>query len=1026
MMGRRYKQHKNEMEFNFNFSVTVRSDGIKHEQLDFPVNENAKREVYRIASFKKCQKKMPAIQLALAGFYYISPGDRVQCFSCAMVVEDFQIGDSPLSMKWHKPSCLFIGGGGNSGNISLNESSSISLPSSSESASSSELQKIKSNEAKKYLLIEWISEIHKILLSSLNLYKEIDRRQTFTSDWNFYHEVSFTNSVAHYGFYYLGNGSKTQCISCGVICQFWSTEVDANEVHRNAQPICRLLNNEDTSNIPITDASTNDRDLYGPPPSGNERYVKMGIPELYPASAKVNIRKQTAASSHDDIQINMMMSANIPGPSRASRENTFVKTALSSGPISSYLSTVSFPQAEVTARSTTQNKPSEIDSEFNKLEISSSISDRGYLGGLKGSEEYSSSSSSVLEPEISLESLGTVLTKKDQTFGKQIQKSQPTKPKVLNLPSYPPLKTKDRMTPQESTDKAPSNSLMQSFLGQTAAKTASVVVPKMIVSNVPVTEEIQGYKISKSVPVSPVRGFRPIKPSGSEVQTTISNYPKRSFSTVFTQPLSTPHILSPNITSYTENAGGLQLISPTVQKVHPLDLSEHSGLGQLGISSSLGQTPILNQPQPSTFAPKIISPGPSTTGQGLFEQAAQSSVSSGNDPYALSVSQPPKLKKIIPGQTSKPKLSESTLNEVIDFLDPYKSSEHVGSSQRDINFTRTKTPELDVGNYIMEPEKSLLKETYPCSSPLHPDRCTMNIRVDTFPPTFPVYASCASISDIAEAGFFSIGSHDEICCWYCGMSAAGWCTSLDPWVKHCLELPSCEFLLRNRGKEFVKNVCKDPTWLSANRSKHHVKQYAPPTVRTNLSDGEYRLILAESLQTDLVRNLLSMGFENKVIIQLMKERVMRLGEGYTEIEDALDDLERLDPDLMDLITDVEEMLLPRPATPEPVREPVVEEPTEPEPETSEPSNTEPEPQPHHSRMESPWRSRLSEQEETDMRRELKRLKEEKRCKVCLDRDSCMIFTPCGHICACADCTKSLRKCPICRQRIERSYHTYSS
>ena len=47
------------------------------------------------------------------------------------------------------------------------------------------------------------------------------------------------------------------------------------------------------------------------------------------------------------------------------------------------------------------------------------------------------------------------------------------------------------------------------------------------------------------------------------------------------------------------------------------------------------------------------------------------------------------------------------------------------------------------------------------------------------------------------------------------------------------------------------------------------------------------------------------------------------------------------------------------------------------------------------------------------------------CTVCLTASSCMVFTRCGHLCACAGCAGSLDRCPICRARSEsiRVYRT---
>lgn len=63
---------------------------------------------------------------------------------------------------------------------------------------------------------------------------------------------------------------------------------------------------------------------------------------------------------------------------------------------------------------------------------------------------------------------------------------------------------------------------------------------------------------------------------------------------------------------------------------------------------------------------------------------------------------------------------------------------------------------------------------------------------------------------------------------------------------------------------------------------------------------------------------------------------------------------------------------------------------------------------------------------TEKEAELRRLKNEKRCKVCLDQDATLVFVPCGHICACEQCCRSLKQCPLCRTKINKAYRTYPS
>ncbi|XP_010180800.1 PREDICTED: baculoviral IAP repeat-containing protein 7 [Mesitornis unicolor] len=65
-------------------------------------------------------------------------------------------------------------------------------------------------------------------------------------------------------------------------------------------------------------------------------------------------------------------------------------------------------------------------------------------------------------------------------------------------------------------------------------------------------------------------------------------------------------------------------------------------------------------------------------------------------------------------------------------------------------------------------------------------------------------------------------------------------------------------------------------------------------------------------------------------------------------------------------------------------------------------------------------SRMSTEEQ------LRRLQEEKMCKVCMDRDVSVVFVPCGHLVACGECALNLRLCPICRAVIRGSVKTFMS
>lgn len=58
--------------------------------------------------------------------------------------------------------------------------------------------------------------------------------------------------------------------------------------------------------------------------------------------------------------------------------------------------------------------------------------------------------------------------------------------------------------------------------------------------------------------------------------------------------------------------------------------------------------------------------------------------------------------------------------------------------------------------------------------------------------------------------------------------------------------------------------------------------------------------------------------------------------------------------------------------------------------------------------------------------QLRRLQEERTCKVCMDQEVSVVFIPCGHLVVCKDCAPSLRKCPICRGTVKGTVRTFLS
>ncbi|XP_034546311.1 E3 ubiquitin-protein ligase XIAP [Notolabrus celidotus] len=65
-----------------------------------------------------------------------------------------------------------------------------------------------------------------------------------------------------------------------------------------------------------------------------------------------------------------------------------------------------------------------------------------------------------------------------------------------------------------------------------------------------------------------------------------------------------------------------------------------------------------------------------------------------------------------------------------------------------------------------------------------------------------------------------------------------------------------------------------------------------------------------------------------------------------------------------------------------------------------------------------------ERNDEDPLEKLRKLQREKQCKICMDRDICIVLIPCCHLVTCKECSESLTKCPICCGVITQKIKTF--
>lgn len=74
-------------------------------------NSSMRDKARRLMTFSQWPGSSPvlALDLAEAGFYFVGPGDHVQCFCCGGILKDWKAGDRPMveHLKFF-PFCKFV------------------------------------------------------------------------------------------------------------------------------------------------------------------------------------------------------------------------------------------------------------------------------------------------------------------------------------------------------------------------------------------------------------------------------------------------------------------------------------------------------------------------------------------------------------------------------------------------------------------------------------------------------------------------------------------------------------------------------------------------------------------------------------------------------------------------------------------------------------------------------------------------------------------------------------------------------
>ena len=94
--------------------------------------------------------------------------------------------------------------------------------------------------------------------------------------------------------------------------------------------------------------------------------------------------------------------------------------------------------------------------------------------------------------------------------------------------------------------------------------------------------------------------------------------------------------------------------------------------------------------------------------------------------------------------------------------------------------------------------------SYHCAS--WPKFCTLEARLSSFD-DWPISIKQRP-EEITEAGFFYSGKGDKIVCFYCGGGLRDLLPVDNLWIEHARWFPECQFLIYEKGQDFVNSVCQ--------------------------------------------------------------------------------------------------------------------------------------------------------------------------------------------------------------------------
>ncbi|XP_033739618.1 E3 ubiquitin-protein ligase XIAP-like [Pecten maximus] len=284
--------------------------------------------------------------------------------------------------------------------------------------------------------------------------------------------------------------------------------------------------------------------------------------------------------------------------------------------------------------------------------------------------------------------------------------------------------------------------------------------------------------------------------------------------------------------------------------------------------------------------------------------------------------------------------------------------------------------------------------------PKHPHHAIESARLASFR-NWPTYKH-QTPELLSKAGFFYANFGDNVKCFYCDGGLKNWEPGDNPWEEHARWFPKCPFVRSVKGEAYIQSV-QDRFNTGTQQSIVNRGRKRPSGQRFPIEEREIKA----RMELPMVRAVLDTGMNRNVVMQAIRNRMEDIGDDFPNAEALMNAA-------LEIIDDPEQfsaVKARRSGSQSPSSEPR-ETPVEATCEEASSSNEE--------------RLNSGKSDDPDLSEEIRTLKDQKTCKICLDAEVGMVFLPCGHLCACVTCAPAVQHCPICRCDIRGTVRTYMS